>query len=697
MTIALTIVGVLVVAVGVLTAVIFGGRGSKDGAKNSLLTEQRYALLECVPTDAIALVVPSDLSDAAKLYSDQTSLSYGPLAGASEPKLRKFFELTESLAAERQIQSLKGAKAVVSFHYTGDLQPLVVIDDPKGADSLSVDAARLISMADSLGLHSFWTRSRIFVSPSDIVLQSGIRHFQSNECVADAPGFAWAASSVSGGTIVMVCTENCGKIFSEIVAKPYLKYADFFKTLGSWAGFSLSSDSSERSTLSGYTNCSDGVHQYLKALAGASGASSTVAEALPKGKTMWVFSLPSSDMSSYIKGYQSYADSRIGISKFLARQKALGDAAGLSPKAWFGELKVGEAAVAGVEIGGSEEQFILLKVTTPDALCKEGVNEFTRKGFTASLLGGIYSIPNESCCTFKDGWLYIGSQNGISALVQTNILENKLSLEAHEDALAGKGQVALFYYPLSGNCAKLREIFSKEFEAGLEAASYGNPESFLLSIGKDAKITLDLSKPKPAPSKKASAEESSIDIPSGPFKVKNSGTGKEDLLSCGNGRLSLSEEGAELWAVPFDGALCGRASCIDNFANGKLQFLFCSGERLYLYDRLGRPVEGFPVSLGKRVLLGPDVYDFSGARKYNILVLNEDNSIDMYNLKGQKPASWKGISSEERFLGLPEKLDKGGKTYWIVRTATRTLAYPFYGGEPAAEYDGNIEKEQISF
>ena len=42
-------------------------------------------------------------------------------------------------------------------------------------------------------------------------------------------------------------------------------------------------------------------------------------------------------------------------------------------------------------------------------------------------------------------------------------------------------------------------------------------------------------------------------------------------------------------------------------ANGKIQFCFCAGSSVYLIDRLGRFVSGFPVDLGKTVLLGPSV------------------------------------------------------------------------------------------
>ena len=71
------------------------------------------------------------------------------------------------------------------------------------------------------------------------------------------------------------------------------------------------------------------------------------------------------------------------------------------------------------------------------------------------------------------------------------------------------------------------------------------------------------------------------------------------------------------------------------------------------------------------------------------MVLHKDNTVDMYNLKGQKPASWRGITSTETIKNLPERLIVGGNTFWVVRTSIQTLIYPFYGGEPLTVFAGN--------
>ena len=185
--------------------------------------------------------------------------------------------------------------------------------------------------------------------------------------------------------------------------------------------------------------------------------------------------------------------------------------------------------------------------------------------------------------------------------------------------------------------------------------------------------------------------DTTVVIPEGPFRVKNSGTGKMNVFyQNSHGSLCLQEEGGKgLWGVPFDGKLCGTAQNVDYYANGKLQIIFGSGSKIYIIDRLGRFVTGFPIDLGKEILVGPDLYDFNGTKAYNIMVLHKDNTIEMYNLKGRKPSSWKTITAPETIKGLPERIQVGGNTFWVVRTSIQTLIYPFSGGSALTVFKGD--------
>ncbi len=124
---------------------------------------------------------------------------------------------------------------------------------------------------------------------------------------------------------------------------------------------------------------------------------------------------------------------------------------------------------------------------------------------------------------------------------------------------------------------------------------------------------------------------------------------------------------------------------IDYYNNKRIQYLVCSGTKLYLIDRLGRIVKGFPAELGKEVLLGPAAYDFSGAHGYSALVLHYDNTIGLYDIHGRVRQGWKGIAPQEQIVSLPELSQKDGKKVWIVNTVSKTYTYPFNGGEPLSK------------
>ncbi|MBO4761046.1 MAG: hypothetical protein J5520_04775, partial [Bacteroidales bacterium] len=183
-----------------------------------------------------------------------------------------------------------------------------------------------------------------------------------------------------------------------------------------------------------------------------------------------------------------------------------------------------------------------------------------------------------------------------------------------------------------------------------------------------------------------------VTVPEGPFKVMNSGTGRMNLFSqTSNNALTLKEEnGKGIWSVPFGSRICGAAETVDYYANGKLQILFASGSKLYLIDRLGRFVKDFPSELGKEVLLGPAVYDFSGAKGYTVMILHKDNTIGMYDLHGKLRSGWQEISVEgETIKKLPELLEVNGIRYWVVRTSECTRIYGFEGGEQLTSATGD--------
>jgi hypothetical protein len=298
-----------------------------------------------------------------------------------------------------------------------------------------------------------------------------------------------------------------------------------------------------------------------------------------------------------------------------------------------------------------------------------------------------------------NGWVISGSMNAVQEYVSGRVLEYTLRQymadASQSDLLAERKSSFVSYFSFSEDYKILDNTFKTaflKFAAPLyEDAEYA-PMVMSVAPGKSSpSVSVDVLKLQLQKTKAPAFErDTTVVVPKGPFQVKNSGTGKmNNFYQNSHLSLCLSEDGKDLWGIPFKEPLCGTAQNVDYYANGKLQIVFGAGSKVYMIDRLGRYVSGFPVDLGKEILIGPDVYDFNGSKKYNIMVLHKDNTLEMYNLKGQKPSSWKGIRAEETIKALPERITAGGSSFWVVRTSIQTLIYPFYGGEPLSTFQGD--------
>jgi hypothetical protein len=314
--------------------------------------------------------------------------------------------------------------------------------------------------------------------------------------------------------------------------------------------------------------------------------------------------------------------------------------------------------------------------------------------FASTLFGSFFSLADESCFAFTGEWIVSGSRAAIDDYVERytsgDVLQSLLSDASAAPASLSRDCSMVAYF--SAGAVQGENVFTpvmlSAVTSTLDGAAY--EPCFLVCTGDTFQFEVTRVPFITKSSTPAVVADAAVEIPQGPFEVKNSGTGGNNLLEQQpNYYLSFKEmDGKGIWSVPFTGPLCGVVESIDYYANGKIQFLFASGSKLYLLDRLGRFVSGFPAELGKDVLLGPAAYDFTGANGYTVMVLHTDNTIGMYNLHGAKPDDWKGITSDEKIISLPELVTVDGTRYWAVRTAVQTQIFPFNGGDPVYRQEG---------
>lgn len=106
-------------------------------------------------------------------------------------------------------------------------------------------------------------------------------------------------------------------------------------------------------------------------------------------------------------------------------------------------------------------------------------------------------------------------------------------------------------------------------------------------------------------------------------------------------RLSLiSCTGKVLWQKQIDGPLIGGVHLVDRFRNGKFQMLCNTAGKIYLIDRLGRDVEGWPFLLKKPACTAAAVYDYEGNKEYRVLLPTADGALLNLGPDGKPVQGW---------------------------------------------------------
>lgn len=712
----MAILGAMLLVMVVAIAVLY-----HDGDKKETKVETRYELFQAVPSDAVALACLSHVKDlslpAFSCFDFLSSLS--------------------DAVAQGQFATFAEAPMAVSLHYSGKLSPLYIFEAGAASQNPSSEAAELMAFGQRNGLHTSYvdcstvldgqelaSRSLVLMAETETLLKSSRRHLSQSLSVMGNPGFTQAAETAVGSDLLFISYSQAKPLFTSVFNRKYFKQkygssaysnvysarAAFAGTLAQWSVISISSEESAPMTLKGMNFFENDASEFMSVLAKSSGSISQISTVLPS-YTYFALTIPMSDMVPYIEAYQAYLDSKQALPAYNKVQKDLKTRDHISPSEFLRRLGVKEIATATFGDPSSPRMVNLMKVGRQDTILFKGTDIKTFKGYTpqvheyafpghlSAVFGGYFKLEDETCFTYSDGWLITGSREAVlefqSGRAKEYTLSQYMADAGKDDLIVREGTVLAAYLNLGLDKGTLADVLNEPLAGLLRSISNDVEYSpmVLTAYKKRGKVAMDIIAHNLTMHRVKAPEferDTVVVIPEGPFKVKNSGTGRMNLFyQNSSGAICLKEEdGKGIWGVPFGKPLCGRAHTIDYFANGKLQILFGSGRNIYLIDRLGRFVGGFPVDLGKEILLGPDVYDFNGTNAYNIMVLHKDRTIEMYNLKGQKPASWKGINPGETIKGLPERIEVGGRTYWVVRTSKQTLIYPFTGGEPLTNFTG---------
>lgn len=683
--ICLCILLLLVAAIVVGVRMLYSGDPQPSEGERAV---SHAGILQAVPSDAALVFSFQNAKSGLSLLDDRTMLFHSLLGG--NPAFGRF------VATLPDSVSLKAQPMAVSVHGSETLLPLMVLDAGHTLDTTDLKR-NVLDYAERCGLQAALKDAGdagfILVSPSRTLVESSCRHLDTGSSVLDDPYFGDLAAGLSSRDVVFFSNGDLGRILSSLCLRPLYPYSTFLKGAAEWTGFDIRETGAKHHRLTGKAVAGRSPSYYANLLDALPGGELCFREALP-ANTVSALALSLPDYGAYVKAHERWLDASQSLQVFRRECDTLRARTGEDPVKWFSKEGVCEVVKAvWTSPAGSRTAVVLLR-SGKASKAEAAVGAFPFAGFPAAVFGGVFASSGSLCKTAGE-WRIIGSEASLAEydamMEEKGSLADALSDVSESRLIPAKGGKAAFYFSASDAVPCFGEWFRPLLSDNLKSGLEGVIRFPIVLASTSEGLVLEAARPVDYAERKASGKKGTpgrkadVEIPQGPFEVTNSGTGKTNLFyQAPNLSLCLKdkESGKGLWGVSFDRPICGAACCIDYYANGKLQFLFAAGSRLYLIDRLGRFVSGFPVELGKEVLLGPAVYDFSGAKGYTVLVLHRDNTIGMYDLHGVQPAAWQGITSPDTILSLPVLAKADGKRVWVVKTAGGEQVYDFWGGEP---------------
>lgn len=126
-----------------------------------------------------------------------------------------------------------------------------------------------------------------------------------------------------------------------------------------------------------------------------------------------------------------------------------------------------------------------------------------------------------------------------------------------------------------------------------------------------------------------------------PSWVANHESGQDEILvQDSTGRLSLIGDSKVQWQLPLPASITDEVEQVDYFRNRKLQYLFLCNNAIYLVDRLGRVVDGFPKSVPASDAKLLRVVDYDKSRNYRFLTVNKQGNIYLLDKDGKALEGW---------------------------------------------------------
>jgi hypothetical protein len=597
--------------------------------------------------------------------------------------------------------------------------------------------------------HAAVVRRVLVVSASRVLVEMAIRQAKSPASLADNPAFVQAAQTAGAhvDANLYINHQQLPRLLTAYLNGTYATPLNFLKQLGSFAVLDATLRS-DAVLLNGFLFSDNFQDSYFSMLSNQSSKKLTTFDVLPRA-TDGALCMGITDVKQLLSGYNKFREhQQTGSAQRRERLNQLRKKTGVDAASFFAELHPSELTLARVPIADMEMAstwFLVVKSSKADAalsaveakiayLAKaEGkqadsyvktermsnsepltIYRNPAPGLIAALQGSLFAQCEDTYLTFIGDYLvYSPSPAAIKDFALLAMLKKTLAQTVNiSDYTATESNMLIYVNPSKSDAVALSLLkpalqnslkespLLAAFQCiGLQLRTMSN-KVYCNAFLKTASRTEE----KQRSQGMATDFEVKLEAPlrTAPWVVKNHRTKQKEILAqdIQNTIYLFDNQGVLMWKKAIGEPVMGHILQIDYLKNNKLQLLFNTRTKLYIVDRLGRDVDGFPINLKLPASAPVAVFDYDHSRDYRYFVPCKDGKIQPYERLG-KPLT--GFTPAPSFGAIMQPLQHiriKGKDYIVVADNRNTyilnrrgeeLAHPRESVAPA--YNSSIATE----
>ena len=248
----------------------------------------------------------------------------------------------------------------------------------------------------------------------------------------------------------------------------------------------------------------------------------------------------------------------------------------------------------------------------------------------------------------SDGFLFSAS----SPIALRAIRSNSKKLSAKKDFASfvnQSGQSSGRFVYQSNNEVLLLPASLSNLLAGCKSRSFttelSQPQQILISIAIPISIKESAPIQAPVAQEPAVPDEEPIDNANAgerSWSVINHNNQEKETLRNNDKTLELiGSDGKSLWSIEISGPILGDVVQIDALKNNKLQLAFTTQSAVYILDRNGKALPGFPYNTKPPITSPLLLADYDNTKKYRLIFACGDGMLLNIGVDGNPTSGWK--------------------------------------------------------